>query len=301
MKQIFVRGLSRTGGTLMVTVLDAHPHVAMSYELYEHLLQPTDGRPDPMDVLRNALTAKKSFFFRKSKDDAFEKSHLRTFTARAQRSGIERDTLRRLLEEHRAAGMDFASFAHRMRFVERCALEKMKREGKVHWGSKVDCKYDDLIELYPESYVLYMQRDGRDVAASRKLVGNFKQSIEQIARSWCEQMSRFEQFAAKPGVNARLVNYERLTAEPEAELREVIAFLDLPWDDRLLQFHDEDLTIYKNPMGHLSADQVNKPINASSVGRWKRDLTSEEIAQFEFIAGPTLARLGYEVYQPQLR
>ena len=113
-------------------------------------------------------------------------------------------------------------------------------------------------------------------------------------------MSRFEQFAAKPGVKARLVNYERLTSEPEAELREVINFLGLPWDDRVLAFHDEDLTIYKTPMGHLSADQVNKPINTSSVGRWKRDLTAEEIAQFESIAGPTLARLGYEVYQPQL-
>ena len=52
-------------------------------------------------------------------------------------------------------------------------------------------------------------------------------------------------------------------------------------------------------MGHLSADQVNKPINTTSIGRWKRDLTATEIATFESIAGPTLRELGYELSQPQ--
>jgi hypothetical protein len=157
-----------------------------------------------------------------------------------------------------------------------------------------------LLELYPDAYFLFMQRDGRDMAASRKLVGNFNQSIQQIAKGWCDQMSRFAEFAARPGVHARFVNYERLTSQPEPELRAVIEFLGLPWDDRVLNFQDEDLTIYKNPMGHLSADQVNKPINTSSVGRWKRDLTADEIAQFESIAGSTLLSLGYEISQPQL-
>ena len=36
---IFIRGLSRSGGTLMVTLLDAHPDIAMSYELYPQMLE----------------------------------------------------------------------------------------------------------------------------------------------------------------------------------------------------------------------------------------------------------------------
>lgn len=34
---IFVKGLSRGGGTLTVTLLDAHPDIAMSYEIYDHI------------------------------------------------------------------------------------------------------------------------------------------------------------------------------------------------------------------------------------------------------------------------
>ena len=50
---IFVRGLSRSGGTLMVTILDAHPDLAMSYELYPSLLEP-DGSGMDMNMRRLA-------------------------------------------------------------------------------------------------------------------------------------------------------------------------------------------------------------------------------------------------------
>ncbi len=45
----------------------------------------------------------------------------------------------------------------------------------------------------------------------------------------------------------------------------------------------------------LTADQVNKPINTTSVGRWKKDLNSEQIAAFESVALSTLTEMGYEV------
>lgn len=300
MKQIFVRGLSRSGGTLMVTVLDAHPQIAMSYEIYEHLLAPTDTEVDTLRKLMAVTAPVKKSILGRIAGLQKEKSNVHTFAARAQRSGLEPDALHALAEEHRSLGLDFSTFENRVRFVERCAIEKMHREGKQQWGVKTDSNYEDIFELYPHASFLFMQRDGRDMAASRKLVGNFKQSIDQIARTWCDQMSRFEEFSNCPGVRARCVNYERLTADPESELRDVLEFLELPWDDRVLNFQDEDLTIYKNPMGHLSADQVNKPINTSSVGRWKRDLSPGETAAFEAIAGHMLAKLGYEVSQPQL-
>jgi hypothetical protein len=300
MKQIFVRGLSRSGGTLMVTVLDAHPHVAMSYEIYEHLLAPTDAEKDPLQKLMEITAPVKKSILRRIVGPQQQKSTVDTFAARAQRSGLEPDALHALAHQHQSLGLDFSTFESRVRFVERCAIEKMNREHKQHWGVKSDSNYDDLFELYPDACFLFMQRDGRDMAASRKLTGNFKQSVEHIAKTWCDQMSRFEEFSNRPGVRARFVNYERLTADPESELRDVLEFLELPWDDRVLNFQNEDLTIYKNPMGHLSAEQVNKPINTSSVGRWKRDLSPGELAAFEAVACHMLAKLGYEVSLAQM-
>jgi len=48
---IFIRGYSRSGGTLMVTILDAHPEIAMSYELYPNLLAPENGELIDIDRL----------------------------------------------------------------------------------------------------------------------------------------------------------------------------------------------------------------------------------------------------------
>jgi hypothetical protein len=171
----------------------------------------------------------------------------------------------------------------------------MRREGKQHWGSKIAPVYRDLVELYPDAYILFMLRDGRDIAASRKNVGDFNQSIEEVALSWCNQIKKFQQWADEAGGRARIVSYEKLTADPQGELQGIMAFLDLPWDDTVMSFHDQDLTIYRNPAGHLSADQIQKPIFASSVHRWKRDLTGAEIDVFESIAGDTLEDFGYEV------
>jgi hypothetical protein len=301
MKQIFVRGVSRSGGTLMVTILDAHPHVAMSYEIYEHLLHAEDSSQNVLDDLRAQLqdALAKQSVFRKDPARRMTNASLRTFVLRAQRAGIQPANVLELAEQHRAEGMDFQAFEGRMRFIERLARAKAKMHGKLHWGVKIEAIFDCALAMYPQAYFLFMRRDGRDIAASRKLVGNFRQTVQHVAESWCEQIDKFERFANRPGVRAYMVNYEQLTTSPETELRSILHFLDLPWDDRILHFHDEDLTLYHNPTGHLSAEQVKQPINTASIGRWRRDLTVEELREFESIAGPTLERFGYELSQPR--
>ena len=291
MKRIFVRGISRSGGTLMATVLDAHPQVAMCYEIYQHLLAPAENETGHATKFLKQLEQAPRRFTKKQASDR----DLTTFTARAERAGIDRESLVRILQGHIAAGHGFATFNDRMGFIERIATEKMQRESKAHWGAKIASVYSELASLYPDSsYFLFMLRDGRDVAASRKKVGSFDQPIDHIARNWSRQARRFQEFIDTPGVRGRFVRYERLTSEPEVELREIAQFLDLPWDDRLLSFHDQNLTIYRNATGHLSADQVAKAINTSSVGRWQRDLTAEEVGAFEVVAGSALADFGYE-------
>ena len=297
MKRIFVRGMSRSGGTLMATVLDAHPDVAMSYEIYQNLLAPADENDDQAPCLLKELQAatKRIIASRKPVYARIEDPKVRTFAARAGRAGVEPPALLRLLKRHIADGYKLSCFRDRMLFIERIAREKMRREGKQHWGSKIAPIYRDLVELYPDAYILFMLRDGRDIAASRKNVGNFAQPIQEIAGSWCNQIKKFKQWAGEAGGRARIVSYEKLTADPHGELQGIMAFLDLPWDDTVMSFHDQDLTIYRNPTGHLSADQIKKPIFASSVRRWKRDLTGAAIDVFESIAGDTLEELGYEV------
>ena len=299
MKRIFVRGISRSGGTLMATVLDAHPQVAMCYEIYHNLLVPPDDSQEQEQAHRHIeqlrAAAKSQSQPRRSKSARIEDPDLRTFAARAERAGIQPPTLLRLLEEHVGQGCGLSSFQDRMLFIERIAKEKMQREAKEHWGVKIPGTYDQLQAMFDDAYFLFMLRDARDVASSQKLVGNFNKSPEEVAHSWQRDVLKFQKFASQPFVRARLVRYEQLAADPEPELREITEFLELTWDNRLLHFYEEDLSLYRNPKGHLSADQVNRPISTASIGRWRRDLTSEEVEAVEATAGPLLQQLGYGV------
>ena len=58
----------------------------------------------------------------------------------------------------------------------------------------------------------------------------------------------------------------------------MLEFLELPWDDRCLRFHE-------NPrhVGTASNEQVRRPIYGSSIGRWRH---------YESHLGPLIAALG---------
>ncbi len=61
------------------------------------------------------------------------------------------------------------------------------------------------------------------------------------------------------------VAYEDVVLGQERESRCIIEFLGLPWEDRVLRFHES-----RAPSATASAVQVRRPIYASSIGKWRR-------------------------------
>jgi Sulfotransferase family len=61
------------------------------------------------------------------------------------------------------------------------------------------------------------------------------------------------------------VAYEDLVADHENVSRQIVAFVNLPWDSACLNFHDNRRAIQT-----MSKMQVRQPIYRSSVGRCKR-------------------------------
>jgi tetratricopeptide (TPR) repeat protein len=76
------------------------------------------------------------------------------------------------------------------------------------------------------------------------------------------------------------VDYEAVVAGLEGEVRRLIAFLELPWDDACLDFHNTE-----RPVRTASVNQVRRPIYTSSAGRWKAHAAH---------LGPLLAALGID-------
>lgn len=68
------------------------------------------------------------------------------------------------------------------------------------------------------------------------------------------------------------VRYEQLVEDGDAQIRRIIEFCGLPWDDRCLRFWETGRVVLTP-----SYNQVRRPIYRSAVGRWRR---------FEAFLGP---------------
>jgi hypothetical protein len=289
--EIFVRGLSRSGGTLVVTLLDAHPEVAMSYELYENLLDPKgDPAFEPATVL-DWLAPRKGLFARRVALDKLPHRGLRTFLSRIDRGGLSVADFCELLRAHRERGLGFAQPGERLRLVEACAVRKMEREAKRHWGLKCNPHFDDYHAAFPQARFINVIRDGRDVLASQLNTGSFKAVPEDLGRSWAHTHRKFRSWIRGGGVRGYELFYERLALQPEAEVRALCGFLGLDYDARMLAFHEGDLTIFK--ASHLSMKRISSPIDASMIGRWRSDLSPAQAEAFGRGADGALAEFGY--------
>ncbi|TPJ81359.1 sulfotransferase [Mesorhizobium sp. B2-6-2] len=67
-----------------------------------------------------------------------------------------------------------------------------------------------------------------------------------------------------PGV-VHDVRYEDFVADQDGQSRALMAYLGLPWDDKVLSFHETD-----RPVRTASAAQVRQPMYQGSVDLWKR-------------------------------
>ena len=61
------------------------------------------------------------------------------------------------------------------------------------------------------------------------------------------------------------VSYEKLVDEPEKQIRRLLEYCDLDWQQNCLDFHNNPA-----PVSTASSVQVRQPINSSSIGRWRR-------------------------------
>ncbi|ODR97408.1 hypothetical protein AUC69_12415 [Methyloceanibacter superfactus] len=270
----------------MCTLLDAHGDIAMSYELYPALVETA-----PDVDLRTLAAEIASARNHKTVAECAPTAHFSTFVARSLRGGLSYQDFAHLLEQLVDEGHMLTELKGRMRLIELCGLEKMKRVGKRRWGMKCDNAFEDYLGVWPRACFLNMLRDGRDILASQLNTGSFKQSPKEVARGWQTTIRRFEQLVERPDVKAQMVRYESLTKNPEPELRSICDFLGLPFDPNMLHHQKLDLTIFK--ANHLSKKRVSSAIDTTMIGRWRNDLKPEQLADFVSVAGDDLTRHGY--------
>lgn len=111
----------------------------------------------------------------------------------------------------------------------------------------VDCRRDPL----ETCLACYRQMFARELG--------FTYDIEDLARFWHDYDEAMRHWRARHGDAVLEVSHERLTAEPEPQIRRLLEFCALPFDERSLRFHESARSVRT-----LSADQVREPLRPNT-------------------------------------
>ncbi len=249
---VFLVGFPRSGTTLLDQILDSHPGLATVEErpALESLIAGLEARPGGFPESLAGLGAEDLDGLRRAYLDEMD-------TAAERRPG-------QLL-------------------VDKFPLHT------VHIG---------LIErLFPGAKIILALRHPCDVCLScfmqnfeiNDAMANFH-SLESAARLYAEVMGLWRQYARVLELDFHAVRYEDLIGDFEGQVREVLGFLGLGWDDSVLGYAE-----HARDRGHINTPsyaQVTQPIYDRARFRWLR--YGAQLAPVMDTLAPFIEHFGYE-------
>jgi len=272
---VFVVGVDRSGTTLLNMMLDAHPDLLITYEQ------------------RTIIT-----FYKKLTsygDLSLEKNRIELITDILADKNVK-------LNFPNASLADFdlnecQTFTNIIKNLYGIALEE---QGKLIWGDK-DPIYTQHIEIlneiFPNAKFIHLIRDGRDVALSLVTKKWGPTTFTNAIMYW-ERTIHMTRRLLRMINNAQTIElkYEDLVTEPEANLRKLCEFLQLEYNDKMLNSYSAKAlnnAIVKTQVSGIHKNVLDKP-NTSQLFKWKKNLnTIDQSIAWEY-AGGELGYFGYE-------
>ncbi|MBS0461165.1 MAG: sulfotransferase [Proteobacteria bacterium] len=225
-RPVFVIGLPRSGTTLLERMLAAHPHIVGVGE---------QGFAEA--AWRRAVAACGQSHAGLTQEAVASAAnwHLRRLEQRVRNLGLQRDAARivdKLPDNYLLAG----------------------------W----------LSVAFPTAAIIHVQRDPRDVALScwlRQFGDNahWIHDLDHIAHRIELHRRIMRHWRAALGSRVTEVRYEDLIAEPEVQLRRILAAMGVDWHPGVLDFAQ-----HGSYVATASRMQVREPIHARSMARWRR-------------------------------
>lgn len=263
-RPIFIVGSPRSGTTLMREILDRHPAIGVCGETHFQFL-----------VYRR----RKAFG-----DLADPKNRQRVIdqyltSRRIPKAGLDPSELAKTLP--RDATSYKAMFAALLRSYA-------DSKGKPRVGEKTPRHalfLETLFEWFPNAVVLHMVRDPHAVVASLEHEPWVAGSVVVNARRWLRLNQAARKSRSQPGYLE--VRYENLVTDPESELRKICSFVGEEYEPSILV-----------PEKTLSPDLHNRErpraaVTASRMDVWRKELSTVQVSQIEWVLGPALEEFGY--------
>ena len=157
-----------------------------------------------------------------------------------------------------------------------------------------------LHALWPHARFVHIIRDGRDVCMSilnwekaERALGRFSPWGEDqvtMAAVWWEwhvRLGKEDGGSLAPNLYHE-VRYEELVSSPAKTCETLCDFLDLPYDDAMLKFHEGRTKMKPG----RDAKRAWLPITFG-LREWSEQMSAEDLERFEAAAGDLLEELGY--------
>lgn len=281
-KPLFIVGAPRSGTTLLLYMLRSHPRLFLPGD-ESHFFIPMYRRYGPtprldtvadIQTLLQAMQKLRPVFFREFVDTGDP--------------GLEQ--LARDLAAERPAGL--------APLIDALYRHLAQRAGKPRWGDKTPYyvqHLDTIDALFPDSQVVHLIRDGRDVALSLLArrhdfdVYNFYHA----ARYWEDYVEAGRRSGRRLGPERYLeLRYEDLLDAPQAQLERLCDFLHEPYSEAILDFQPpeqmDSKLLQTTPMVSQGLQQANRE-------KWRRHMTPRQVAVFERAVPGLLQACNYPV------
>jgi hypothetical protein len=277
-KPIFMIGAERSGTTLVMAMLGAHPRIAVPEVVWYY------SRFYPYLHTYGDLSKEKNF-----RTLAAEMVHgLKTpYWGMKVNPRTIVDEIVASVRERSFAGLYSAMF-------ERYAEESGK---KPRWGEKTPYNLffvGPMAEDFPNAQFIFITRDGRDASVDYLESSFGPTNIFMAAEIWAMGQNAVKPWREKLARAGRWmdVRYEDLVRQPESILRQICTFLGEDYDPVMLEFYRTPIakargeTRDHKPLGH--------PVSDRYIGIHKDLLSLRDQRIFAHVAGRELVEAGYK-------
>lgn len=174
-------------------------------------------------------------------------------------------------------------------FVDLLQSHILRQSGKRIFAEKTPTNaycFREFIELYPKGRLIHVIRDGRDVFCSLRRRG-FRPF--QAASRWLYDVSAALACRSLPQYFE--LRYEELVTRPEGVVARACEHIGVEFTPAMLQ---PDTDAAREKLRSWTSSATHSPINPSSAGRYKKELTPRQLARFYGVALNAVgaARLG---------
>lgn len=153
-----------------------------------------------------------------------------------------------------------------------------------------------VARVFPEMKVLFALRDPRDVVIScfsQQLplnpVSVHYLSLEDTTKKYAKMMQAWLKLRGIIKNSWIEIRYEDMVSDLEGQARRTLEFLELPWDDCVLEYHRH---AQKKHVHSPTYEAVTKPVYSSSVGRWRN--YAKQLEPCQEILRPYVDAFGYD-------